>query len=69
MVALRNEFAHVDVGLHATGNGPRLRITDVKTGASVLLDPLELERLAWASHKQLGCLLDPGHSWDTEGWE
>ncbi len=56
---LRNEFAHVQVTLDTTANGPRLMIEDVKSGAITYLDPLELERLAWMRHADMAPLLDP----------
>ena len=56
---LRNEFAHVRVEVETAGNGPRLKIEDVKTGVSTYLDPLELESLAWMRHADLSPLLNP----------
>jgi hypothetical protein len=56
---LRSEFAHVRLELDTSGNGPRLRIEDLKTGKVGYLDPLELECLAWAKHRELEPLLDP----------
>ncbi|MSQ70382.1 MAG: hypothetical protein EXR27_03690 [Betaproteobacteria bacterium] len=59
---LANEFAQVQIDLDASGNGPRLRITDLKTGHIGFLDPLELESLAWATKRELAPLLDPSAS-------
>lgn len=57
---LASEFATVDVSVDYAGNGPRLRIRDVRTGSSVLLDPLELESLVYVRHDGLAPFLDPG---------
>jgi hypothetical protein len=59
---LANEFAQVDIELDESGNGPRLRIKDVRTGQVGYLDPLELEYLAWATKDELAPLLDPARS-------
>ena len=59
---LANEFAHVEVELDDSGNGPRLRITDMRSGQVGYLDPLELESLAWATKAELSPLLDPARS-------
>jgi hypothetical protein len=61
-VELVSEFAAVEVALDQEGNGPRLRITDLKTGRVGFLDPLELETLAWLPEGGLHKLLDPSHS-------
>lgn len=57
-----NEFAGVRVSRDDQGNSPRLRITDLRSGRSILLDALELETLAWLRHDELAPLLDPGAS-------
>jgi hypothetical protein len=57
---LTSEFADVEVSLDTEGNGPRLRIRDVRTDVSVLLDPLELESLVYVRHDELAGFLDPG---------
>ena len=59
---LANEFAQVEVVLDETGNGPRLRVVDLKTGKAGYLDPLELESLAWATKDELAPLMDPAAS-------
>ena len=46
---VENEFAAVRLSIDSSGNGPRLRIEDLKTGQVGYLDALELETLAWAS--------------------
>jgi hypothetical protein len=56
---LRNEFASVRVRLDRTANGDRLEVLDVRSGHAILLDPLELERLAWARHDQLAGVVAP----------
>jgi hypothetical protein len=56
---LTSEFASVQVSLDIDGNGPRLRIEDLKTGQVGFLDPLELETLAWLPEGGLHKLLDP----------
>lgn len=60
-IELRNEFAYVAVELDYGANGPRLKITDVRTGHVGYLDPLELETLAWSTHEDLALLLDPSY--------
>jgi hypothetical protein len=56
---LTSEFASVEVSLDHDGNGPRLKIVDLKTGQVGFLDPLELETLAWLPEGGLHKLLDP----------
>jgi hypothetical protein len=56
---LRNEFASVRVRLDLTANGERLEVLDMRSGHAILLDPLELERLAWARHDQLAGVVAP----------
>lgn len=56
---VRSEFAAVRVGIDSAGNGPRLRIEDLRTGRVGYLDPLELETLAWLPDGALHPLLDP----------
>ncbi|MCE5289469.1 MAG: hypothetical protein LLG14_09530 [Nocardiaceae bacterium] len=54
-----SEFASVRVGVDAAGNGPRLRLEDLKTGRVRYLDALELETLVWLPEGRLEQLLDP----------
>jgi hypothetical protein len=54
-----SEFATVAVSIDRDGNGPRLRIEDLKTGHVGFLDALELETLAWLPGGGLHKLLDP----------
>ncbi|MPY92707.1 MAG: hypothetical protein GEV08_06430 [Acidimicrobiia bacterium] len=58
-VHLRNEFASVTVSVDRSANGDRLAIVDLRSGQAIFLDPLELERLAWARHDQLAQLVAP----------
>ena len=57
---LRNEFGSVAIEVCGPPGRQRLRISDMRGHASVDLDPLELESLAWATHGDLAALLDPG---------
>ena len=59
MRVYKNEFAMVAVGHHETHSGPRLHIVDLASGEEVFLDPMELEGLTRARHKQFAPLLDP----------
>jgi hypothetical protein len=64
---LRNEFAAVRVHIDNTGNGVVLMITDLKTGMSRRLDPLELESLIYLSGRQRTDLLDPATTrWSSD---
>ena len=56
---IANEFASVDVDLDTNGKGPRLKIEDKSTGVHVFLDPIELQALAWATHKDLAVFARP----------
>lgn len=58
-IELASEFAWVEVQLDERGNGPRLKIRDLRSGRCVFLDPLELASLAWTRHEELLPLLDP----------
>lgn len=58
-IVVRNEFGIVAVSVCGPPGRERLRIEDLREGAAVELDPLELESLAWASHGDLAALLDP----------
>jgi hypothetical protein len=54
-----SEFASVVLTINDDGNGPRLRIEDLRTGHVGFLDALELETLAWLPEGGLHKLLDP----------
>jgi hypothetical protein len=65
---LSSEFASVALTLDAAGNGPRLRVEDLRTGRVGFLDPLELETLAWLPDGALHRFLDPSlHRWRDDG--
>jgi hypothetical protein len=65
---LASEFAAVALTLDTAGNGPRLRVEDLRTGHVGFLDPLELETLAWLPDGALHGLLDPSlHRWRDDG--
>jgi hypothetical protein len=62
--AVISEFAAVELTIDDAGNGPRLRIEDLRTGHVGFLDALELETLAWLPGGALHRLLDPSlHRW------
>jgi hypothetical protein len=54
-----SEFAQVQVRLDNSGNGPRLRLEDLRTGRVRYLDALELETIIWLREGHLRRLLDP----------
>lgn len=54
-----NEFAEVGVAVDHSGNGPRLRLEDYRTGRVRNLDALELETIIWLPEERLTQLLDP----------
>lgn len=65
---LSSEFASVALTLDTAGNGPRLRVEDLRTGHVGFLDPLELETLAWLPDGALHQILDPSlHRWRDDG--
>jgi hypothetical protein len=59
---LENEFASVEVELDTDGNGPRMKIVDLRTGHVGFLDPFELETLAWLSKDELAPFFDPSRT-------
>ena len=59
MEVLESEFARIGIDIDRTGNGPRLKVQDLRTGRIGYLDPLELESLIWVRHEDLAPLLDP----------
>lgn len=61
---LDSEFAQIQVELDQSGRGPRLRLTDLRTGRVARLDPLQLETMVWLSDGMWQRLLDPG----TDRW-
>jgi hypothetical protein len=54
-----NEFAQVSVNFDTTGNSPRLRLEDLRSGRVRYLDALELETIIWLPEKRLAALMDP----------
>jgi hypothetical protein len=63
-----SEFAAVRLSIDHEGNGPRLRIEDLRTGHVGFVDALELETLAWLPEGALHRLLDPSlHRWRDDG--
>lgn len=54
-----SEFAQVEVAIDTTGNGPRLRLEDLRGGRVRYLDALELETIIWLPEGHLRRLLDP----------
>ena len=61
---VESEFASVSLSVDHDGNGPRLRIEDLRTGHVGFLDALELETLAWLPEGALHRFLDPSfHRW------
>ncbi|MCU1647671.1 MAG: hypothetical protein JWN03_7946 [Nocardia sp.] len=56
---ISSEFAGVRVDIDHEGNGPRLRLTDLKSGRVRYLDALELETIVWLPEGRLEQLLDP----------
>jgi hypothetical protein len=56
---INSEFAQVSVNLDTSGNSPRLRLEDLRSGRVRYLDALELETIIWLSDEQLTALIDP----------
>ena len=54
-----SEFAQVDVEIDHQANGPRCKLTDLRTGRTRYLDALELETIIWLPEGHLASLLDP----------
>jgi hypothetical protein len=54
-----SEFAQVRVEIDDLGNGPRLKLTDLKTDQVRYLDALELETIVWLRQGFLWQILDP----------
>ena len=59
IAVVHSEFAQVSVQLNDEGNGPRLRLEDLRTGQVRFLDALELETIVWLREEHLQELLDP----------
>ena len=56
---VKNEYASVKVTVDNEGKGTRLKVEDLSTGSHIYLDPLELQALAWATHKDLQAFARP----------
>ena len=56
---ISSEFAQVSVNFDTSGNSPRLRLEDLRSGRVRFLDALELETIIWLSDERLTALLDP----------
>jgi hypothetical protein len=54
-----SEFAQVSVTFDTTGNAPRLRLEDLRSGRVRYLDALELETIIWLPEERLTALMDP----------
>ncbi|TDC99514.1 hypothetical protein E1181_29370 [Saccharopolyspora terrae] len=54
-----SEFAEVAISVDGEGNGPRLRLEDLRSGRVRFLDALELETIIWLPEGHLRQLLDP----------
>ncbi|MCW2945718.1 MAG: hypothetical protein JWR24_2435 [Actinoallomurus sp.] len=67
LTELRNEFASVRITLDERGNGPRLLVQDLETGAEILLSPLELASLCLATPEDRLDWLRVGHYRDERG--
>ena len=65
-----SEFAEVAVRFDTSGNAPRLRLEDLRSGRVRHLDALELKTIIWLPEARLTDLLDPSHSrWRGEAGE
>jgi hypothetical protein len=56
---ISSEFAQVSVNFDSSGNSPRLRLEDLRSGRVRYLDALELETIIWLSDERLTALIDP----------
>ncbi|MGH3189509.1 MAG: hypothetical protein ACRDOL_20030 [Streptosporangiaceae bacterium] len=56
---VNSEFAQVAWRTDLEGNGPRLRLEDMRTGRVRYLDALELETIIWLPEGRLDTALDP----------
>lgn len=56
---VHSEFAQVRIDVDHEGNGPRLRLEDLRSGRVRYLDALELETIVWLRDEHLAELLDP----------
>ncbi len=56
---ISSEFAQISVNFDTSGNSPRLRLEDLRSGRVRYLDALELETIIWLSDERLTALIDP----------
>jgi hypothetical protein len=63
---LRSEFAAIELRLDHAANGPRLAVTDIRSGMTNYFDPLELEALVWVGHDELSPFLAPARRWFSD---
>ena len=56
---ISSEFAQVSVNFDTSGNSPRLRLEDLRSGRVRYLDALELETIIWLSDQRLTALINP----------
>jgi hypothetical protein len=56
---ISSEFAQVSVNFDTSGNSPRLRLEDLRSGRVRYLDALELETIIWLPDERLDALNDP----------
>jgi hypothetical protein len=67
---VNSEFAQVAWRTDLEGNGPRLRLEDLRTGRVRYLDALELETIIWLPEGRLDTALDPSFNrWRETGRE
>lgn len=64
---LRNEFSAVELTVDHDANSARLKITDLRSGRTGYLDPLELERLSAARHADLAWIVSPTNGENVDG--
>ncbi len=56
---INSEFAQISVNFDTSGNSPRLRLEDLRSGRVRYLDALELETIIWLPDERLTALIDP----------
>lgn len=58
VIKIANEFTVVECSYVETGTGERLLIRSPRMNKEILLDPLQLESLTWATKELFSDLLD-----------
>ena len=61
-IDVQSEFGVVRLSITTFGGNARLRVRDVRGGAEIVLDPLELESIAWCQHEDLSRIVNPATS-------